>query len=1166
MSLHGLLEATGAAFLGSEETDASDLISEYVAPPGFYAPLIAGLPGGDEVLTVVLAPSTRAATQLARELGAYTSGVELFPDWETLPHERLSPRTDTMARRIWALHRVTHPRPADAIRFLVMPIRAALAPLNAHIADYPLFQVQVGDIYDRDTMAADLLRLGYERVDMVGARSQFAVRGGLIDVFSPTAAHPVRIELFGDEVDTIRAFTAADQRTFGGDIREVVAPACRELLLDEVARKLAGDLAVQMPQAGEILNLAAEGKYGEGLESLSPLLGADMVPLFSLLPPGTRLVATDRPRLEARAKELAETTQEFLAASWSAAAQGGEVPLEIEQASFLTLEQLYAAAREARMDTVFVSPFGVGEDAQQVGARVVMEPPVGETGLIGTIGELVSQNWNVVITTTGRGMAKRLCDVLSVVDVAAKVVTEATSSSDPVVQITVAPLDEGYQVPAARLLVLSEAQVLGKKKSRHATDKANLPARRRKAIDPLTLNQGDYVVHLHHGIGRFVKLAKRTMGRGSEATSKEYVVLEYAPSKRNGPADQLWVPSDSLDLLSKYVGGESPALSRMGGADWAKTKSKARKAVKEIARELVRLYAVRQASTGYAFSPDTPWQRELEDSFEFVETPDQLTVIDEVKHDMEQTVPMDRLVCGDVGYGKTEIAVRAAFKAVQDGKQVAVLAPTTLLVSQHTETFTNRFAGFPVTVAALSRFTTAKESARIKTGLKDGSIEVVIGTHALLSGNVRFKDLGLVIIDEEQRFGVEHKEALKALRADVDVLTMSATPIPRTLEMAITGIRGMSTLTTPPEDRHPVLTYVGAYSDKQVAAAIRRELLRDGQVFFVHNRVQSINKVAAHLSELVPEARIRVGHGQMSEKQLESVMVDFWNQEFDVLVSTTIVENGLDVTNANTIIVDRADRFGLSQLHQLRGRVGRGRERGYAYFLYPSGTTMNETAFERLKTIGTNTGLGAGMAIATKDLEIRGAGNLLGGEQSGHIAGVGFDLYIRMVGEAVAAYKGQEAPEDTSVSVDLPIDAYIPEDYLDVQSLRLDAYARLSSATTDAEIDQLLEEMTDRYGRPPEPLERLGAVAKLRNLARTQKVQEIKVLGKFIRFTPVELADSQMARLQRLYPGARVKLATRELFIPAPTRKNGLSETPVVDLELMEWVEKIIRGIIKPLV
>ncbi|MCU9986736.1 transcription-repair coupling factor [Mobiluncus curtisii] len=1164
MSLHGLLEVTGDALAGLEP-DRADTASEYVAPPGFYAPLIAGLPGSDERLTVVLAPSTRAATQLARELGAYTAGVELFPDWETLPHERLSPRTDTMARRIWALHRVTHPHPQDAVHFLVMPVRAALAPVNAHIADYPLFTVQVGDPYDRDTMAADLLRLGYERVDMVGARGQFAVRGGLLDVFSPTSAHPVRIELFGDEVDTIRAFTASDQRTFGGDIRTLVAPACRELLLDDTARKLAASLAGQMPQAAEILNLAAEGKYGEGLESLSPLLGAEMVPLFSLLPPGARLVATDRPRLEARATELVETTQEFLAASWSAAAGGGEVPLEIEQASFLTLEQLHAAAQEAHMDTVFVSPFAVGENAQNVGAQIVMEPLAGETGLIGTIGDLASKNWNVVITTTGKGMASRLRDVLSEADVPAKVMKDATSQNDGTVQITVAPLDEGYQVSTAQLLVVSEAQVLGKKKSRHTADKANLPARRRKAIDPLTLTQGDYVVHLHHGIGRFVKLAKRTMGRGRETTSKEYVVLEYAPSKRNGPADQLWVPTDSLDLLSKYVGGESPTLSKMGGADWAKTKSKARKAVKEIARELVRLYAIRQASKGHAFSPDTPWQRELEDSFEFVETPDQLTVIDEVKHDMEQTVPMDRLVCGDVGYGKTEIAVRAAFKAVQDGKQVAILAPTTLLVSQHTETFTSRFAGFPVTVAALSRFTTAKEAAQIKAGLKDGSIEVVIGTHALLSGNVRFKDLGLVVIDEEQRFGVEHKEALKALRADVDVLTMSATPIPRTLEMAITGIRGMSTLTTPPEDRHPVLTYVGAYSDKQVAAAIRRELLRDGQVFFVHNRVQSINRIAAHLTELVPEARVRVGHGQMSEKQLESVMVDFWNQEFDVLVSTTIVENGLDVTNANTIIVDRADRFGLSQLHQLRGRVGRGRERGYAYFLYPPGTTMNETAFERLKTIGTNTGLGSGMAIATKDLEIRGAGNLLGGEQSGHIAGVGFDLYVRMVGEAVATYKGEEAPEDTSVSIELPIDAFIPEDYLDVQSLRLDAYTRLSAATTDEEIDQLLEEMTDRYGRPPEPLERLGAVAKLRNLARAQKVQEIKVMGKFIRFAPVELADSQMARLQRMYPGARVKLATRELFIPAPTRKNGLSETPIVDLELLEWVQKIIRGIIKPL-
>lgn len=1165
MSLHGLLGAA-ETLVGRDLPPAGSPDSrEFVAPPGFYAPLIAGLPREKDRLTVVLAPSTRAATQLARELGAYVPGVELFPDWETLPHERLSPRADTMARRIWALHRVTTVDPTNPVQYLVMPMRAALAPVNAQILDYPIFEVNQGQIYDRDAMAADLLALGYERVDMVTTRAQFAVRGGLIDVFSPTAAHPVRIELFGDEVDSIRAFTASDQRTFGEALTSLQAPACRELLLDDAAKQAAARLAASMPQAAEILNLAAEGKYSEGLESLSPLLGAKMVPLFSLLPPGARLVATDRPRLEARAAELVETTQEFLAASWSAAAGGGEVPLEVESASFLTLEELDTAAADAKMDTVYVSPFALGDEPQMLDVEVAPESPAGVTGLVGTISDLIREQWTVVVTTTGKGMAQRLVDVFADSEVAAKFTPEVAAEMPGVVQITVAPLEDGFQIPAAKLLVVTEAQVLGKKKSRHASDKANLPSRRRKTIDPLTLNEGDYVVHLHHGIGRFVKLEKRNLGRGKEATAKEYVVLEYAPSKRNGPPDQLWVPTDSLDLLSKYVGGEAPALSKMGGADWAKAKSRARKAVKEIARELVRLYAVRQASKGYAFGPDTPWQRELEDSFEFVETPDQLTVIDEVKHDMEQSVPMDRLVCGDVGYGKTEIAVRTAFKAVQDGKQVAVLAPTTLLVSQHTETFSNRFAGFPVTVASLSRFTSAKDASRIKAGLKDGSIEVVIGTHALLSGTVRFKDLGLVIIDEEQRFGVEHKEALKALRANVDILTMSATPIPRTLEMAITGIRGLSTLTTPPEDRHPVLTYVGAYSDKQVAAAIRRELLRDGQVFFVHNRVQSINRVAAHLAELVPEARIRVGHGQMPEKQLETVMMDFWNQEFDVLVSTTIVENGLDVTNANTIIVDRADRFGLSQLHQLRGRVGRGRERGYAYFLYPPGTTMNETAFERLKTIGTNTGLGAGMAIATKDLEIRGAGNLLGGEQSGHIAGVGFDLYVRMVGEAVAAYKGEETPEDTSVSIELPVDAYIPEDYLDVQSLRLDAYTRLSSATTDAEIDELLEELNDRYGKPPQPVERLVEVAKLRNLAREQKVQEIKLLGRFIRFSPVELADSQMARLKRLYPAARVKLATRELFIPAPMHKSGLSETPVVDLELVEWTRKVIRGIIKPL-
>ena len=1178
MNLAGLLPALRQ----SVELERVKNGTELVAPSSAYAALLAALP--EQPLTVVLTPSGRGAAQVARELEAFTDGVALFSDWETLPHERLSPRVDTMSKRIWALQRlhsapttpveenanVTARKESQPIRFLVMPIRAALAPVNRQILDFPVFRARIGQSYDRETIVSDLVALGYERVDMVTSRAQFAVRGGLVDVFPATDPHPVRIELFGDEIDSIRPFTVADQRTFDPSFRQVTAAACRELLLDERARELAVEATGQYPQAAEILNLAAQGIYSEGIESLAPLLGAQMVPLFSLLPTGARLVALDRLRLQARAEELVATTQEFLAASWSAAAQGGQTPLQIETASFLSAAQLQAAAHKAQMRTVYLSPFATVDDPVTLPIEVVEEVAPGQSNLIGTIEELRLEGWQIVVTVAAKGTAQRLRDLLEEHEVPAKIV--ATSLWNPentatYVSITTAALDEGFQLPQQKLWVATDSQVLGKRKSRHSDAKPKLPSRRRQSVDPLSLQAGDFVVHLKHGIGRFVKLEKRSLGTGKNATSREYVVLEYSASKRGGPADQLWVPTDQLDQLSKYVGGENPSLSKMGGADWAKTKQKARKAVKDIARELVRLYAIRQSTKGFAFSPDTPWQRELEDAFEYVETPDQLTSIDEVKADMEKPVPMDRLICGDVGYGKTEIALRAAFKAVQDGKQVAVLAPTTLLVSQHLETFLNRFAGFPVNVAALSRFTTAKEAREIKQKLQEGAIEVVIGTHSLLSGNVRFKDLGLVIIDEEQRFGVEHKEALKALRTNVDVLAMSATPIPRTLEMAITGIRGLSTLTTPPEERHPVLTYVGAYADRQVAAALRRELLRDGQVYYVHNRVQDINKVAAHLAQLVPEARVRVGHGQMGESQLESVMEAFWNHEFDVLVSTTIVENGLDVTNANTIIVDRADRFGLSQLHQLRGRVGRGRERGYAYFLYPPGNTLTETAFERLKTIGTNTGLGVGMAIAQKDLEIRGAGNLLGGEQSGHIAGVGFDLYVRMVGEAVDAYNGKEPAEDTTTTIELPVDAYIPEDYLEAQSLRLDLYTRLSNAVLDEEIDQIMDEVRDRYGLPvPASILRLADIAKLRNLARQYHIQEITTRGKFLRFAPVELADSQVARLQRLYPGASLKLATREVFVPAPVQKSGLVQSPVVDVALLEWVEKFIRAIIKPIV
>ncbi|HET6940102.1 MAG TPA: DEAD/DEAH box helicase, partial [Nocardioides sp.] len=540
-----------------------------------------------------------------------------------------------------------------------------------------------------------------------------------------------------------------------------------------------------------------------------------------------------------------------------------------------------------------------------------------------------------------------------------------------------------------------------------------------------------------------------------------------------------------------------------------------------------------------------------------------LTTVDEVKSDMMKTVPMDRLVCGDVGYGKTEIAVRAAFKAVQDGKQVAVLVPTTLLVTQHLSTFQERMSGFPVNIEALSRFQTDKEARAVIEGLADGTVDIVVGTHRLLNPDIRVKDLGLIIVDEEQRFGVEHKEQMKRLRTSVDVLSMSATPIPRTLEMAITGIREMSTITTPPEERHPVLTYVGAYEDRQVTAAVRRELLREGQVFYIHNRVQSIEKAAARIRELVPEARVATAHGQMGEHQLEQVMLDFWEKHFDVLVCTTIVESGLDVSNANTMIIERADALGLSQLHQLRGRVGRSRERAYAYFLYPAEKPLTETAHERLATLAQHSDLGGGMAIAMKDLEIRGAGNLLGGEQSGHIADVGFDLYVRLVGEAVHEFRGDQEPELNEVRIELPVDAHLPHDYIPSERLRLEMYKRLAEVRSDEDVDLLLEELKDRYGEPPVEVQSLLFVARFRARARQAGIGEVTVAGKNIRFAPVTLPESRVVRLQRLYPKSIVKAPVETILVPRP-HVGGVLGKPLDGIALLEWARGVIDAVIDP--
>jgi transcription-repair coupling factor (superfamily II helicase) len=723
------------------------------------------------------------------------------------------------------------------------------------------------------------------------------------------------------------------------------------------------------------------------------------------------------------------------------------------------------------------------------------------------------------------------------------------------VHVTTATLEHGFVDEDLCLAVLTGDDLTGQRAS--TKDMRRMPARRKKQIDPLELKPGDFVVHEQHGVGRYVEMRQREV----QGATREYLVLEYGASKRGAPPDRLYVPSDQLDQVTRYVGGEQPTLDRLGGADWARRKGRARKAVKQIAAELIKLYAARQATRGHAFGPDTPWQRELEDAFPFVETPDQLTTVDEVKHDMQLQVPMDRLICGDVGYGKTEIAVRAAFKAVQDGKQVAVLVPTTLLVQQHFSTFSERMAGFPVILKGLSRFQTDKEANEVIEDLREGRVDIVIGTHRLLNPDIKIKNLGLIIVDEEQRFGVEHKEQMKRLRTSVDVLSMSATPIPRTLEMAITGIREMSTITTPPEERHPVLTYVGAYEDRQVIAAIRRELLREGQVFFIHNRVQSIDKAAARIRQLVPEARVATAHGQMGEHQLEQVMLDFWEKRFDVLVCTTIVESGLDVSNANTMVIERADTLGLSQLHQLRGRVGRGRERAYAYFLYPPDKPLTETAHERLATLAQHSDLGGGMAIAMKDLEIRGAGNLLGGEQSGHIADVGFDLYVRLVGEAVSEFRGDGPTEQTDVKIELPIDAHLPHDYVPSERLRLEMYKRLAEVRADEDVDLIREELVDRYGEPPTAVTSLLEVARFRARVRQAGLTDVTVQGKYVRFASVDLPDSAVVRLNRVYPKSIVKANLRTILVPRPST-SVVGGQPIRDEALLTWAREVIDTVI----
>jgi transcription-repair coupling factor (superfamily II helicase) len=1173
MSLTALLDALGAdpaieAIRASGGDGSGQTLS---APAAFHPFALAALARASAGPVLAVTSGGREAEDLAAALSCLLPAeqVAVYPGWETLPHERLSPRADTVGQRLAVLRRLAHPSTDDTatgpLAVVVTPIRALLQPQVPGLGELAPVQLRAGDAgCELTDIVTDLVNAGYTRNELVEKRGDFAVRGGILDVFPPTEEHPLRVEFWGDEVEEIRYFKVVDQRSLEVAPHGLWAPPCRELLLTADVRARAAELAEQHPELAELLDPISHGEAVEGMEALAPALVPELRTVLHDLPAGARVAVCDPERVRTRSAELVRTSQEFLDASWAAAAGGGRAPVDLAAASLRDLADV--AAEAAELGIPWWRLTALTEDAAVTSTARVAPTYRGDTdAALVDLGRWTRDGWRVALVFAGHGSAQRAVERLSGAEVAARLVPDLAAAPS-VAEVTTGRLDTGFVCDELGVAVLTEADITGQRGSL-TRDTSRMPSRRRNAIDPIQLKPGDYVVHEQHGVGRYVEMVRRTVNGGE----REYLIIEYAPAKKGQPGDRLFVPTDSLDQVTRYVGGEQPSLHRLGGADWAKTKGRARKAVKEIAAELIRLYSARMATRGHAFGPDTPWQRELEDAFPYVETPDQLGAIDEVKADMEKSLPMDRVICGDVGYGKTEVAVRAAFKAVQDGKQVAVLVPTTLLSHQHLQTFSERMAQFPVTIRELSRFTATPDAESTMAGIVDGSVDIVIGTHRLLQQTVRFKDLGLVIVDEEQRFGVEHKEYLKSLRTAVDVLTMSATPIPRTLEMSLTGIREMTTILTPPEERHPILTFVGAYDPRQISAAIHRELMRDGQIFYIHNRVESINRAASRLAELVPEARIAVAHGQMSEHQLEQIMIGFWDKKFDVLVCTTIVESGLDIPNANTLIVERADTFGLAQLHQLRGRVGRGRERGYAYFTYPPERPLTETAYDRLATIAQHTEMGAGMAVAMKDLEIRGAGNLLGGEQSGHIAGVGFDLYVRLVGEAVADFRGEAAEaEFAEVKVDLPVDANLPVEYLPGERLRLEAYRALSSAATDEAVDAVRAELVDRYGPLPPQVENLLAVARFKVLCRGYGVTEVSLQGNAVRFSPLELPESAQLRLQRLYDKAHYKQAVSTVSVPRPkgvVKPDGsfaevkFGGEPLRDVALLAWCGQVLANL-----
>lgn len=1082
-----------------------DLAGSWAVGPGGRAFAVAGLFAQLESPLLVVVPGERDAEEIADDLRLFSDRVFLASAWETLPFEHISPNISTMARRAEAREALAGGEPA----LVVASVRSAIQRVSPSSTS-PLV-VRKGSDLELDALVSHLAGLGYNRTDRVEARGEFAVRGGIVDLFPAQAELPARVDFWGDTVEEIREFSVSTQRS-EEQVEEVKAFPAREIRPDRPIRTLASKLVETEAWSASTWDRIAEGQIFAGIESWLPWL-ADPASMIDVLDPTVHLILVDPTRAFDRARELVKEEAELAAAL--APTWGDEAPdAGRHPALFLDLEASLRARSYLRMPS---SPAGPSDLTLEV--RALDAKPGDPESVAGGLSRLLDKGTTTVIAMDGEPAADRVAQALGEKGLVLDRLDELPNLRSAIVPVGI---HRGFVATSLGVAVLGEQEIAGRRR-------AHRRAGRARSVGPQQyhdLTEGDHVVHYQHGIGRFEGLVSRTM----VGVERDYLVVAYAGS------DRLYVPIDQLAAVKRYTGGDAPRVSRMGGKDWAEQKSRVRQAVAAVAQEVVELHRLRASAEGHANEPDTPWQAELEGSFPFEETHDQIVAIADVKRDMESTTPMDRLVFGDVGFGKTEVAIRAAFKAIQSGKQVAVLCPTTLLVQQHHQVFSDRLAAFPVRVEALSRFLTAKQQKAVVSRIATGEVDLVIGTHRLLSEDVLFKDLGLLVIDEEQRFGVSAKDSIKRLKVGVDVLTLTATPIPRTLELALTGIREVSHIRTPPEDRHPILTYVGPYDDQTVSAAIRREMLREGQVFYVHNRVQSIDRALAHLEELVPDARYVVAHGQMSEGRLEQLMIDFWNGDYDVMVATTIIESGLDIPQVNTLIVERADLLGLAQLYQLRGRVGRSNQRAYAYLFHPADRSLTEDAHRRLEAIGEATDLGSGFQLALRDLEIRGAGSILGQVQTGHISAVGFELYSELVAEAVSELEGKPiAKPQREVRIDLPVDAHLPDSYIEEQELRLEAYRRLATTTTQEEVDDVGAEWEDRFGPLPEAALSLVELARLRVDALKLGLEEVVKLRHEIRLGPVDLKPSQEVRLKRLQPRSVLRASEGLVFIPAPS-------------------------------